>query len=164
VSAGHQAFEALVGELDYPMYIVTAAHRGERDGCLVGFATQCSIHPARFLACMSDKNRTYRIAEEADTLVVHVVPSDADDLVELFGGETGDEVDKLSQVEWSEGPDGVPVLARCPNWFAGSVLDRVRLGDHVGYLLEPVAGEHGVNGLAAFPFSRAKHVRPGHEP
>jgi flavin reductase (DIM6/NTAB) family NADH-FMN oxidoreductase RutF len=164
VSAGHEAFESLVGELDYPMFIVTAARGGDRDGCLVAFATQCSINPARFLVCISDKNRTFRIAEETDTLVVHVVPEDAGELVEIFGGETGDEVDKLSEVEWREGPDGAPVLARCPNWFAGCVLDRVKLGDHVGYLLEPVAGEHGVDGMVAFPFSRAKHVQAGHEP
>jgi hypothetical protein len=44
------------------------------------------------------------------------------------------------------------------------VLDRVRLGDHVGFLLEPVAGEHRVEGLAAFPFSLAKGMKPGHGP
>jgi flavin reductase (DIM6/NTAB) family NADH-FMN oxidoreductase RutF len=155
-------FARLVGDLDYPLFIVTAAGRGERDGCVIGFATQCSIHPPRFLACLSDKNRTFRIACEADTLVVHVVPEDAHDLVELFGGETADEVDKLDRVEWSEGPDGVPVLAACPNWFAGSVLSRTRLGDHVGFLLEPVEVHHGEPGQGLFPFSRAKGVEPGH--
>jgi flavin reductase (DIM6/NTAB) family NADH-FMN oxidoreductase RutF len=156
------AFNAVAGDLDYPMFIVTAASSRERDGCLVGFGTQCSIDPSRFLACISVTNRTFQIAEESDTLVVHVVPEDADDLVELFGGETGDEVDKLAQVEWSEGPDGTPVLARCPNWFAGSVLQRMRLGDHVGFLLEPIDGSHGAPGQRAFPFSRAKQVEPGH--
>jgi flavin reductase (DIM6/NTAB) family NADH-FMN oxidoreductase RutF len=157
-----EAFESIAGGLDYPMFIVTAAGRGERDGCLLAFATQCSIHPPRFLACISDKNRTYRIAQDSDTLVVHVVPEDAPDLVELFGGETADEVDKLAGLDWSEGPDGAPVLARCPNWFAGSVLQRVRLGDHVGFVLEPVDGAYGAPGQRAFPFSRAKGVEPGH--
>jgi flavin reductase (DIM6/NTAB) family NADH-FMN oxidoreductase RutF len=157
------AFAAIAGELDYPMYIVTAAGGGERDGCLVGFATQCSIDPSRFVACLSDKNRTYRIAEQSDTLVVHVVPEDADHLVELFGGETADDVDKLARVEWREGPDGAPVITGCPNWFAGSVLQRVRLGDHVGFVLEPIDGEHGAPGQRAFPFARAKRIEPGHE-
>jgi flavin reductase (DIM6/NTAB) family NADH-FMN oxidoreductase RutF len=156
------AFAGIAGDLDYPMFIVTAAARGERDGCLVGFATQCSIDPPRFLACISVTNRTFRIAEESKTLVVHVVPEDAFDLVELFGGETGDEIDKLARVEWSEGPDGAPVLAGCPNWFAGSVLQRIPLGDHVGVLLEPVDGRHGAPGQRAFPFSRAKGIEPGH--
>jgi flavin reductase (DIM6/NTAB) family NADH-FMN oxidoreductase RutF len=156
------AFAALVADLDYPMFIVTAAGRGERDGCLLAFATQCSIDPPRFLACISVTNRTFRIARESGALVVHVVPEDAGDLVELFGGETGDEVDKLARVEWSDGPDGAPVLARCPNWFGGRVLERIPLGDHVGFLLEPVDGRHGAPGQSAYPFSRASEIEPGH--
>ena len=156
------AFGALAGDLDYPMLIVTAASGGEADGCLVGFWTQCSIDPPRFLACISVTNRTYRVAESADTLAVHVVPEDADDLVGLFGGETADEVDKLGQVEWSSGPGGAPQLARCANRFAGRVLSRTPLGDHVGFLLEPIQVEHGAPGQPAYPFSRAKRIEPGH--
>ena len=156
------AFNAVVSDIDHPMFVVTAAGGGERDGCLVAFATQCSIDPSRFLACISVTNRTFRIAQESGALAVHVVPEDARDLVELFGGETADEVDKLAQVEWRDGPDGVPVIARCPNWFAGPVLQRIPLGDHVGFLLEPVDGEHGAPGQPAYPFSRAKEIEPGH--
>lgn len=32
-------FEELVGELDYPMFIVTTRHREQIAGCLIGFAT-----------------------------------------------------------------------------------------------------------------------------
>src|SRR5205814_612337 len=60
------------------MLIVTAAAGDERDACLVGFSTQTSIHPSRFLACLSRKNRTYRIACAAEHLAVHVVPADAE--------------------------------------------------------------------------------------
>src|SRR4051794_41781759 len=55
------AVHELIDELDYPMFIVTVAAGGERAGCLVGFATQCSINPPRFLVCLSDKNRTFRV-------------------------------------------------------------------------------------------------------
>ena len=47
------AVHELVSELDYPMFIVTCADERERAGCLVGFATQCSIDPPRFLVCLS---------------------------------------------------------------------------------------------------------------
>ena len=57
-----QAFHQLVSRLDYPMAIVTAADGEERSGCLVGFHTQCSIEPARFLICISRRNHTYSIA------------------------------------------------------------------------------------------------------
>src|SRR5512146_282340 len=110
------------------MFIVTAAARGERAGCLVGFATQCSIDPERFIACISDKNRTFRVASEASVLVVHVVPEGADELAELFGSETGDEVDKFERCAWTPGPAGTPVLDDCGNWFAGRILNRFDVG------------------------------------
>jgi flavin reductase (DIM6/NTAB) family NADH-FMN oxidoreductase RutF len=158
-----EAFDALVGALDYPMFIVTTAAGGERAGCLVGFATQCSIDPPRFLACISDKNRTYRVLEDGATaMVVHVAPRDAGDLVELFGGETGDDADKFDRCQWTPGPEELPVLDRCRSWFAGRIADRIRMGDHVGFVLEPFDGRADHDG-PAFPFSLARRLEPGHE-
>src|SRR3954453_19462919 len=105
---GVAAVHELIDELDYPMFIVAAAAGGERAGCLVGFATQCSIDPPRFLVCISVRNRTFRVARSAAGLVVHLVPEEAADLADLFGGQTGDEVDKFAQVTWSDGPGGAP--------------------------------------------------------
>ena len=158
-----EAFEALVGELDYPMMIVTAAGHGERGGCLVGFTTQASIDPARFAVFLSHKNRTFRIADGTDHLGVHFLSRDDGDLAELFGSETGDEVDKLARTEWSEGPEGVPLLDRCRNRFVGRVRTRADAGDHTMFLLEPVLAEHDRE-VRPFPFHRAKRIDPGHEP
>jgi flavin reductase (DIM6/NTAB) family NADH-FMN oxidoreductase RutF len=80
MSRSRDTVHELVSELDYPMFIVTVAAAGERAGCLVGFATQCSIDPPRFLVCLSDKNRTYRVAQAADAMVVHLVPRAAEEL------------------------------------------------------------------------------------
>jgi flavin reductase (DIM6/NTAB) family NADH-FMN oxidoreductase RutF len=159
---GEQAFQSLVGRLDYPMFVVTTAVGDTRAGCLVGFATQCSIDPPRFLACISDKNRTYRVLQDAEAVAVHLVPERAGHIVELFGGETGDDEDKFSRCEWTPGPEGLPLLADCPSWYAARILARHALGDHVGYVLEPFAGEDPGDG-GWFPFSRAKGIEPGHE-
>jgi flavin reductase (DIM6/NTAB) family NADH-FMN oxidoreductase RutF len=157
----HEEFQAFVGQLEYPMFVVTAVSGQERDGCLVGFATQCSIHPPRFLVCLSVKNRTFRVAERAPVLAVHQVPADARDLAELFGGETGDEVDKLAQWPWHDGPQGVPILDGVPNVFVGRILQRVDLGDHVGHLLEPIAGRHGQQ-AGELGFQEARDIDAGH--
>jgi flavin reductase (DIM6/NTAB) family NADH-FMN oxidoreductase RutF len=159
--SGPEPFEDVVGRLDYPMFIVTAAAGAERDGCLVGFASQCSIDPARFVVWLSDKNRTYRVAREAQTLAVHVVPAGRRDLAELFGGTTGDTADKLGRCAWHPGPGGAPVLDDCPEWFAGRVLEQVRGGDHVGFVLEPVGGDG--DGGEALTFQRTRDIAPGHE-
>jgi flavin reductase (DIM6/NTAB) family NADH-FMN oxidoreductase RutF len=156
-------FQRLVGGLDYPMFIVTAAAGGgEPAGCLVGFATQTSIHPPRFLVCLSDKNRTTEVAAGAELLGVHCVPADAGDLAELFGGETGHEVDKFARVGWHAGEGGVPLLDGCPNRFVGRVLSRLPAGDHVACLLAPVEA-HADPAVEEFSFHRAKRIEPGHE-
>ena len=162
MAAAEERFQQLVAQLDYPMFIATVAAGGERSGCLIGFATQSSIHPPRFLAGISDKNRTYRVAREADTMAIHLVPEDAGELAELFGGETGDEVDKFERCDWHEGPGGVPLLNGCPNRFVGRIIERVDFGDHVGMVLEPFAAEVQED-LGQLTFHRAKRIEPGHE-
>jgi flavin reductase (DIM6/NTAB) family NADH-FMN oxidoreductase RutF len=162
VSDAGETVSELLGDLDYPMFIVTTARGGERSGCLIGFATQASIDPPRFLALISERNRTYRVARAARALAVHLAPSDKPELVELFGSETGDDVDKFDRCEWSEGPAGLPILSDCPSWFAGEVLERLDCGDHVAFLLEPFAARRG-HGDEPFPFHRAKRLEPGHE-
>jgi flavin reductase (DIM6/NTAB) family NADH-FMN oxidoreductase RutF len=159
--AGAETFNALMGELDYPMFIVTAAQGGERAGCLVGFATQCSIDPPRFLVCLSKVNRTYRVAREADAVAVHFVPAEAAPLAELFGGETGDRIDKFERCKWTPGPGGIPLLDDCPDRFVGAVRERVDGGDHVAYFLEPITAEYG-HEAGQFTFHRAKRIEAGH--
>ena len=144
------------------MFIVTAvAADGERGGCLIGFATQCSIRPPRFLACISKQNRTFDVIRGADAVIVHFLGSEQRKLAELFGGETGDEVDKFELCEWSPGPRGIPVLDDVPGWFAGQVLDRFDLGDHAGIWLEPFAAEDR-GGAVNLGFQAVKPVEPGH--
>lgn len=156
-------FAELAAQLDYSMFIVTTAAGDRRAGCLIGFATQVSIHPPRFLACLSDKNYTHEVARDAEVLVVHLVPEDATEIAELFGGETGDETDKFGNVDWRPGPGGAPILTELENWFAGHVMARLDFGDHCGYLLEPIEGE-AERGEEPLTFHRAKRIEPGHEP
>jgi flavin reductase (DIM6/NTAB) family NADH-FMN oxidoreductase RutF len=157
-----ETFQRLVAQLDYPMFIATVAAGGERAGCLIGFATQASIHPPRFLAGISDKNRTHRVAAQADSMAIHLVPANANELAELFGGETGDDVDKFERCAWHPGPGGVPLLDECPNRFVGRILERIDFGDHTGLVLEPFAADADEES-GQLGFHRAKRIEPGHE-
>jgi flavin reductase (DIM6/NTAB) family NADH-FMN oxidoreductase RutF len=161
VSTEAQAFETVVANLDGPAYVVTTAAGDERDGCLVGFASQCSIKPGRFAVWLSKENRTYRIAQSAATLVVHLLRQGDQDLAHLFGGETGDEVDKLEDVDWRPGPDGCPVLPRC-DWFGGTIAERVDTGDHVGFVLDPHGGVCERSGTRQLGMQEIGDIEAGH--
>ena len=157
----HSGFNDLVADITYPMFVVTTGTGDQKSGCLVGFTTQTSIRPPRFLVCLSKKNRTFRVAQEAEVLVVHLLAKADHDLAELFGGTTGDEVDKFGRCAWKEGPGGAPLIEGCPNWFAGRILDRVDLGDHMGFLLDPIASERGAD-FPEMDFQSVRDISAGH--
>ena len=159
-----EEFGRFAGRLDYPMFVVTTTDGTARAGCLVGFTTQASIDPPRMLVCLSDKNHTYRVARGADLLAVHSVGADQHDLAELFGSETGDRTDKFTDVAWHEGPGRVPVLEGCPSYLVGRILARWPLGDHVGFLLEPVAvSGDGADAEPVLTLEDVHDLEPGHE-
>ena len=159
-----ETFVGLTLAMDYPMLIVTTVDEQERSGCLVGFSTQCSIDPPRYLVCLSDKNHTTRVAARAAALAVHLVPETARDLAELFGSETDDTMDKFEYCAWHPGPAGLPLLDRSRRWFAGRILDRRPLGDHIGHLLEPFAAGDDDGDAGLLMFSQTKSIHPGHQP
>jgi flavin reductase (DIM6/NTAB) family NADH-FMN oxidoreductase RutF len=157
------AFEALVGNLDYPMFVVTAAAGRELGGCLVGFATQCSLDPPRFLTCISKRNHTFRIAMRAETLVVHFLGKDDAEVAALFGENTSDETDKFAMCAWDPGPGGAPLVSACRGWVGGPIVDRVDLGDHVGFIIEPRAGESRDTKMRPLGFQAVRCLEPGHD-
>ena len=95
---------------------------------------------------------------------MHVLRADQLDVAQLFGGETGDEIDKFERCEWTEGPGGVPLLDALPDRFVGQRVDLVDVGaDHVCLVLAPVRTDRG--GADAGPWltlQQAEVIPPGH--
>jgi flavin reductase (DIM6/NTAB) family NADH-FMN oxidoreductase RutF len=160
----------VVERLDPALVVVTVAVDGERDGSLVGFHSQSSIDPPRYVVWLSVANRTTRLAAGADHLGVHVLSATDHGLAELFGGTTDDDPGpaKLDQVPWTEGPGGVPLLDAVPVRFVGRILEWLRPagGDHHGAVLEPVAGGfdevHRSSVDAPFRLHQTHDIEPGH--
>lgn len=156
-------FNALAGGLDYPMFVVTVTDGDRRAGCLVGFVAQCSMTPPRVMVWLSKNNLTHEVARSTDTVAVHVPTDDDHALAELFGSRTGRDVDKFARVDWVPGPNGVPLLADCAQWFVGRVRSRHDTGDHEGLLLDIVDASDD-HGLPQLSFQSVKHLPPGNVP
>jgi flavin reductase (DIM6/NTAB) family NADH-FMN oxidoreductase RutF len=124
--------------IDSPLVIVTCAVGNRYAGCLVGFSTQCSIDPPRFLVCLSEANSTFQLAEKASVLAVHLLGVQDRRIAKLFGEVSGDEADKFAAAPWRIGDHGAPVLTSVSAYFEGAILDKVPLGDHIGFLLAPL--------------------------
>ncbi|WP_141313517.1 flavin reductase family protein [Streptomyces spinoverrucosus] len=156
--------DAFTSRLDPDMCVVTAAAGGERAGCLVGFASQCSLRPVRFVVWLSEVNRTYRVARSAQFLAVHLLAREQVELAEIFGGRTGDDgVDKFRDVRWRKGHGGAVVLQDTEAWFVGRVVGQAGGGDHIGFVLDPVEwGALEGPGGPLLRLSDARDIEPGH--
>lgn len=159
----HDAFGRFVGHLGVPVVIVTATDGEERAGCLVSFHTQISIQPSRYLVGLSPPNHTFRVAERAEHLAVHTLGRDRRDLALLFGGQTGDEIDKFAQCRWRPWRDGTPLLEDAVAWFVGKPLSWHDLGDHHGVVLAPLDAAAS-NDLPLLRTRDVADLRPGHPP
>jgi riboflavin biosynthesis pyrimidine reductase/flavin reductase (DIM6/NTAB) family NADH-FMN oxidoreductase RutF len=160
-TADVDAFHEIVGDLTYPMLIVTATDGDERSGCLVGFSSQSSIDPPRYMVWLSKKNHTYRVATRAEVLTVHFPQRGQHDLAQHFGSQSSDDVDKFATLASREGPHGGVVLDDVDRWFVGRVTATVDCGDHVAFELLPVAGQVGP-WTQQLGFRDVQDLEPGH--
>ena len=154
-----------MGALDGPMIVVTAvAPDGRRAGCLVGFHTQASIDPPRYLVCLSNKNHTFQVAKDCTHLTVHFLGADQRDLAEHFGTNCSEQVDKFDGLDCQDGPAGTVIIQSSAYWFVGRVLGQLPTNDHVVFALEPIASDGTERPLALLGFQAVKDLEPGHEP
>jgi flavin reductase (DIM6/NTAB) family NADH-FMN oxidoreductase RutF len=161
MDAAHAAAQAMSSRADAPLFVVTVASGEQRSGCLVGFVTQCSIHPARYLVCVSKANHTWGVVRQVQSLALHLLGHDQHDLARVFGGETGDTTDKFAGISWIRGVTGSPVLTECAAWLEGIIEDRWDVGDHVACLVDPVRGGPGTHS-GQLSLADVPDIEPGH--
>jgi len=160
----NDAFDRLARAGDGAMIVVTAAYRGERAGCLVGFHTQCSIDPCRGAVWLSKANHTLRVALQATHVGVHYLDRGDMELARLFGELSGDDVDKFERATVEVGPHGVPLLTGCRNRLVGRRTSFVDDGgDHVCFVVEPEAVEAAEEPIALLRLAYVADLQPGHD-
>jgi flavin reductase (DIM6/NTAB) family NADH-FMN oxidoreductase RutF len=153
--------DAFIDTSDYPLYVVTCSADGEDSGCLVGFVTQCSIEPVNFIVCISKVNHTFGVAIRSRGLAIHRLGSDQRDVATLFGGESGDWVDKFSRIHWHRGVTGAPILAECTAFVEGPITHRTSGGDHEAFVVSANGGGVGTH-KGQFMLSQSLSIDAGH--
>ena len=157
------AFDAMVAASDTAMVIVTAVNGEDRSGCLVGFHCQSSIDPRGATRCGSRRPTTPSGWPRAPHIWRSTSSTRDIELAELFGGETGDEVDKFALVRWEPGPGGVPLLTDCPSRVVVRTIEMNDLGgDHVCFEGEPI-GASDRAGYRPLRYTAVMDMDPGHE-
>ena len=151
VSDAGETFSDLPRRPRLPDVHRTVAAGGERAGCLIGFATQASIDPPRFVALISEQepapsaSRATRARSPCTWR-----PATTRSSSSCSAPQTGDDVDKFERCDWSEGPARPADPRRLSELVLRRGAGAPRLRRPCGVLLEPFAARRG-HGRRAVP-------------
>jgi flavin reductase (DIM6/NTAB) family NADH-FMN oxidoreductase RutF len=133
-------FDRLMDRLDRPLVLVTAAARRQVAACIAAFSSQCGLVPPRYCVYLPKDHAAYEVARRAGHLMVHFLDRGDREVVHAFeDGRDEAPVDVFAALRWRRGPDGrTPRLADAEAWLFGKVVGRHDVGDHVGFVVEPI--------------------------
>ena len=131
------------GQLDPPLWLVTAADGGRRGGMIATTVTQASIvaEMPRQLITVDKRHNTHALIEGSGAFAMHLIDETQLDLVWRFGLQSGRDVDKLAGLKFRAGATGSPLLSEALAWFDCRVEARMDSGDRTVYLAAVVDGQ-----------------------
>ncbi len=132
----------IYGQLDPPLWLVTAAHGDRRGGFIATTVTQASIVAgmSRQLITVNKCHNTHELIEASGAFALHLIDETQLDLVWRFGLQSGRDVDKFSGLRFETGESGSPLLPEALAWFDCRVETHMDSGDRTIYLAAVIDG------------------------
>lgn len=94
------------------MYVVSAQHAGEINGCIVNALVQVTAFPPQVVVSINKESRTLSLIKQSGYFGVSVLDQDTPlQVIGLFGFRSGKDTQKFSQVRHFFGKTGVPILS-----------------------------------------------------
>ena len=112
----------------------TVGPAGEPVGMTANAFTSVSLDPPLVLLCIARSTASFRAMDQAERYAVHILTADQQATSSAFARSAAEGARKFGDVRWSRAADGLPLLEDFLARIECSVVDRVELGDHVGYV------------------------------
>jgi len=138
--------DSLLRLVDREIWLITAAHNGERSGLTATWVSQVSLDRERpaILAGLSPRNFTTELVRSSGLLAAHLVTHEHLQLAFKFASQSGRGQDKLAGIATWLHESGALVLTECRAWFVAKVFRQVGAGDREFFWAHVIAaGESG---------------------
>jgi len=107
---------------------------GEPVGMTANAFMSVSLDPPLVMLSVARTAASFEAMEQCDRYAVHILCDGQQELSKVFARSAADGVEKFDGVDWHRAEDGLPLLDGCLARIECTVVDRVELGDHVGYV------------------------------
>ncbi len=103
---------ALLGKLDFEIFVLTAAHQDRRNGQIVCWVVPATIVPQvpRILVGVGRMTFTRELIEASRSFALNLLGKDQWPLIAHFGFRSGREIDKFAALPFERGVTGSPIL------------------------------------------------------
>ncbi|HWQ70410.1 MAG TPA: flavin reductase family protein [Patescibacteria group bacterium] len=136
---------AVLGKLDFEIFVLTAAHQDRRSGQIVCWVVPATIVPQlpRILVGVGRTTFTRELIEKSQRFALNLLGKDQWPLVTHFGFRSGREMDKFVTLPFERGVTGSPILSGTVGYLecrVRTVFD-AGTGAHLFYLADVVEGK-----------------------
>lgn len=101
---------------------------GENVGCTANSFSSVSLDPPLVMWAIAKNANSYDAFIQAKNFAIHILHAGQQDMSKLFATK---DVNKFSEISWSEGEGGVPLLDDYSVRFECSTENLVEGGDHI---------------------------------
>jgi flavin-dependent trigonelline monooxygenase, reductase component len=134
-AVGATEFRHVLGHFLTGVTVATACGpAGEPVGMTVNAFMSASLDPPLVLLSVARSAASFTAMETARRYAVHILSEEQRDISAAFARSAADGADKFAEIRWSRAKDGLPLLDDYLARLECTIVDRVELGDHVGYV------------------------------
>lgn len=120
------------GQMTYGIYVLTTSFERTINGMIASWVSQISYDPPLISAAVHPNRYSHKLIKQSSCFALHVVAKDRTDLLKRFKGP--DPQAKFSDIEWSNGKTGSPIIKDCIAWFECEVVSRLDPGNHTLFI------------------------------
>jgi flavin reductase (DIM6/NTAB) family NADH-FMN oxidoreductase RutF len=113
------------------IYVITAAHEGQRGGQVTTWVTVGALVPEhlRVVTVVSPRNFTFALIQNSQRFVVNLLAEGQQDWLSLFGLQSSRDINKFDGILTQTTASGIPILPQTCGWAECQIVQDVDLGD-----------------------------------
>jgi len=124
------------GHMTYGIYVLTAQVDDTINGMIASWVTQVSYEPPLIMVAVHPNRYSHGLIEKSSAFALHVLDQSQKEMLKRFKGP--DPGKKFTDIPWTTGKTGAPILKNCMAFFELRVKERHDPGNHTLFIGEVV--------------------------
>jgi flavin reductase (DIM6/NTAB) family NADH-FMN oxidoreductase RutF len=124
------------GKMTYGIYVLTSCYQQEINGMIASWVSQVSYAPPQIMVAVHPHRYSHQLIEKGGSFALHVLDKSQQNFLSRFKGE--DPAAKFSDLNWTTGKTGCPILSDCLAYLECELKTHYRPGNHTLFIGEVV--------------------------